>query len=69
MKVEVLIPEGKYCRDPAGWTCDLLGLSMSSDNIPVYCVRVNADVTTDGVTLKPIKHPDCPSLTSETKPS
>lgn len=65
MKVEIGIPEGKYCIDPAGWTCDLLGLSMSSDNIPVYCVRVNADVTKDSETLKPVKHPDCPSLKGE----
>lgn len=62
MKVEVSIPEGKHCVDPREWTCDLLGLSHSSDDIPVYCVRVNADVARDSVTLKPVKHPDCPSL-------
>lgn len=62
MKVEIEIPKGKHCIDPTGWTCDLLGLSMSSDNIPVYCVRVNADVTKDRVSLQPVKHPDCPSL-------
>ena len=62
MKVEVRIPDGRYCTDPTGWTCDLLGLSMSSDNIPVYCVRVNADVAQESVTLKPVKHSNCPSL-------
>ena len=62
MKIEVEIPEGKYCVDPAGWTCDLLGLSHSSDDTPIYCVRVNADIMQEGRTLKAIKHPNCPSL-------
>ena len=65
MKVGIEIPKGKYCVDPTGWTCDLLGLSMSSDDTPIYCVVVNADVTKDGVTLQPVKHPKCPSLKEE----
>ncbi len=60
MRVEVEIPDGSSCMHPAGWTCELLGLSHSSDEIAVYCVRVNADVVWHNG--QPIKHPNCPNL-------
>lgn len=59
MKVEVEIPEGKYCMD-----CLFSGVNTDENPACYYLRKGLEEFHSDGGV---VKHPDCPSLKKHTK--